>query len=43
MKNAVREQIINNYKIYFENFTKKFDQLLVLNKMTFGIKNGNFY
>ena len=42
MKNAVKEQTINKYKIYFKNFTKKFDQLLVLNNITFGIEDGEF-
>jgi len=31
-----------NYKIYFENFTKKFGELLVLNEITFGIEDGEF-
>ncbi len=31
-----------DYKIYFENFTKRFDQLLVLNDITFGIEEREF-
>ena len=30
------------YKIYFENFTKKFGDLLVINDITFGIENSEF-
>jgi ABC-type nitrate/sulfonate/bicarbonate transport system ATPase subunit len=30
------------YKIYFEDFTKRFDQLLVLNNITFGIEEREF-
>ncbi len=32
----------HQHKIYFESFTKKFDQLLVLNNITFGIEEGEF-
>lgn len=37
---AVRDP--GKYRIYFENFTKKFDQLLVLNDITFGIEEREF-
>jgi ABC-type nitrate/sulfonate/bicarbonate transport system ATPase subunit len=33
---------LEQHKIYFENFTKKFDQLLVLNNITFGIREKEF-
>lgn len=32
----------SRYKIYFENFTKKFGDLLVLDNITFGIEDGEF-
>jgi ABC-type nitrate/sulfonate/bicarbonate transport system ATPase subunit len=33
---------IERYKIYFESFTKKFGDLLVLDNITFGIEDGEF-
>jgi ABC-type nitrate/sulfonate/bicarbonate transport system ATPase subunit len=39
---AVRDQNIHRYKIYFQDFTKKFRDLLVLDDITFGIEDGEF-
>ena len=36
------EQTATQYKIFFESFTKKFGDLLVLNNITFGIEDGEF-
>ncbi len=42
MQEIETPQLIQQHKIYFENFTKKFDQLLVLNNINFGIKEKEF-
>ncbi len=42
MEGAEHIRIQERYKIYFENFTKKFGDLLVLNNITFGIDDGEF-
>jgi ABC-type nitrate/sulfonate/bicarbonate transport system ATPase subunit len=42
MNNHAAVQEHEKYRIYFENFTKKFDQLLVLNNITFGIEEREF-
>lgn len=39
---SVQDRNIQHYKIYFENFTKKFGDLLVLDDITFGIEDGEF-
>jgi ABC-type nitrate/sulfonate/bicarbonate transport system ATPase subunit len=36
------EKNIQKYKIYFQNFTKSFGDLLVLDNITFGIEDGEF-
>lgn len=42
MASDVGAGIRESYKIYFENFTKKFGDLLVLDNITFGIEDGEF-
>ena len=42
MENTAQEQPSTTYKIFFQNFTKKFGSLLVLNNITFGIEDGEF-
>ncbi|MBD3306922.1 ATP-binding cassette domain-containing protein [candidate division KSB3 bacterium] len=42
MERPSQAQTAAQYKIFFEHFTKKFGDLLVLNNITFGIEDGEF-